>query len=105
MRPDSDASFAVRQINIWMMALFFGDGSNLDYEIERGFEIGKVELPFQMVRREQRPILHLLVQGMDFAGSLRRHSPSAWNALFLSKLRHECLPPGEEYRKHPLAPL
>ena len=99
------STFPHAKTDIRMMSLFFGDGANLVDKIQRGFEIRKIEFSFDMVSREQRPVLGTCsMQRMDFAGPQSAARLLCRERISYRQVRTWVLPPCEEYRKHRLRP-
>jgi len=62
------------------VSLVFRERSHLIHKAERGFEVGKRELPLKMMVVRDFPLRNLAFQGPDFGSSQRRHSASAGDA-------------------------
>jgi len=62
MGPQSDFGFAPDQQDVGMVALGFRELPNPVHERERLFEVGKLELPDNVVLVYHLPFRHLFVQ-------------------------------------------
>src|ERR1700722_7437253 len=83
VRPHRDFSFAPRKKDIGMMSLFFGQFSNLVYEIQGLFEIGKLKLTRQMMLGDHVPLRNGFEQVLQFSPRDRRHPAAAGNTFLI----------------------
>ena len=99
MRPGGDLGLAPGKQNVGMVALCFGEVSDLIHESERLLEIRKCERARDMVPVHHLPIRHFLRQRVEFCPGERRNPSPARNAILNGKLGHEIHPPFVQ-RKH-----
>ena len=63
--PDCDLRISPPKTNVWMMTLFFGEGSNLIYKVLRCFEVCEAIGFFQVVVVNYFPTVELFEQWSD----------------------------------------
>ena len=84
MRPDRDADFSPRQVDVGMMSLRFRDRADAVRKRQRLREIGKRELLLQMMLLDYAPVAaELLRQRRQLIALQRRHAAAARNAGLL----------------------